>query len=561
MGATGNAGAAGGFAIVFQRSGDDWIQQDRLVPSNSSTTDFFGRELSLSSDGSLLAVVNSSGVTGNSVTVFARSGDTWTEEALIDDSSFNKNDVSLNGDGQTLAILDISDSVRLFSRAGGDWNPQSTVLEDKPLCCSLSLSDDGQTLAVGAHFDSSNAVGINGAEDNGLAPNAGAAYILTLQDGTWTQTAYLKASNAEGVDFSGDEFGHSIALDGDILVVGAPKESGDSNSTVANPNNNTDQAGAAYVFERTDNDWVQAAYLKSDNASQRSLFGSSVAIDGATIAVGSPGSNKVYLFTHSGEAWSQQASLVANNPGADDQFGISVDLDNDQVAIGANYDRGDANSTTDVPNISAPAAGAVYVFSRDGDSWNQQAYLKVNDAEVFEMLGSQVAIEGDTLVSAVHEYNGGALPGADYDADRVGAVCVFEKTGTEWHQQTCLTGSNTEKGDDFGNSFDIDGDTLLVGAYYEDGDPYSTALEPNDNATAAGAAYVFQRNDDIWTETSYLKAINAQGNEIFGYSVAVDGDTYVVGATQENGDANRIPTETPSLGNLAYQAGAVYVFP
>lgn len=89
VGATGNAGAAGGFAIVFQRSGDDWIQQDRLVPSNSSVTDFFGRELSLSSDGSVLAVVNSSGTTGNAVIVFASSGDTWTEEALIDDASFN----------------------------------------------------------------------------------------------------------------------------------------------------------------------------------------------------------------------------------------------------------------------------------------------------------------------------------------------------------------------------------------------------------------------------------------------------------------------------------------
>ena len=135
-------------------------------------------------------------------------------------------------------------------------------------------------------------------------------------------------------------------------------------------------------------------------------------------------------------------------------------------------------------------------------------------------------------------------------------MCLSATAGV-WSQQAYLKASNIEAGDSFGSSVAIDGDTVVIGAYGEDGDAASTASSPNNNTSNAGAAYVFARNSGVWSQQAYLKASNTDISDIFGSSVAIDGDTAVVGANLEKGDA---ASTASSPNNNATDAGAAYVF-
>lgn len=194
-----------------------------------------------------------------------------------------------------------------------------------------SVAIDGDTLVVGANFESSGAVGVDGNQaDNGV-PSSGAAYVFVRSGDGWTQQAYLKASNTDAADL----FGSGVAISGDTIVVGAPAE--DSRSTQIGgdqTDNSAEDAGAAYVFVRRNNTWTQEAYLKASNAEARDHFGASVAIDGQTIAVSAPtedsglvgeqtdnsalDSGAAYVFTRAGNAWTQASYLKVSNPSAND---------------------------------------------------------------------------------------------------------------------------------------------------------------------------------------------------------------------------------------------------
>ncbi|WP_132000263.1 FG-GAP repeat protein, partial [Dokdonella fugitiva] len=308
---------------------------------------------------------------------------------------------------------------------------------------------------------------------------------------------------------TGDQLGYSVAVSGDTAVVGAPYEDGEGNT-----------AGAAYVFVRSGGSWSQQAKLVAGDPQANDYFGVSVALDGDTAVVGAHyedtgGANAgaAYVFVRSGGSWSQQAKLVAGDAQADDWFGWSVALDGDTALVGApREDDGGSN------------AGAAYVFVRGGGVWSQQAKLVAGDAQLGDQLGWSVAFDGDTaLVGANGE------DGAGTDA---GAAYVFVRSGASWEQQAKLMAVDAETNDQFGLSVALDGDTALVGAYGE--------------SAFAGAAYVFVRSGGGWSEQAKLVAGDAQSGDQFGWSVALDGDTALVGA---NGEDER-----------GTDAGAAYVF-
>src|SRR5207249_4476945 len=157
-----------------------------------------------------------------------------------------------------------------------------------------------------------------------LAFDAGAVYVFTRSAGSWSQQAYVKASNTG----AGDAFGFSVALsgDGNTLAVGAESEASSTTGIGSTPDRLSIAAGAAYVF------------------------------------------------TRSAGSWSQQAYVKASNTGVGDQFGFSVALSGDgsTLAVGAFHEKSDTTGIGSTPNELALAAGAVYVFTRSAGSWSQQ---------------------------------------------------------------------------------------------------------------------------------------------------------------------------------------------
>ena len=427
---------------------------------------------------------------------------------------------------------------------------------------SVSLS--GDTLAVGAYWEDSNATGVNGSQSDNSVSQSGAVYVFTRSGRTWSQQAYLKASNT-GVN---DLFGYSVSLSGDTLAVGARYE--DSNATGVNgseSNNSESSSGAVYVFTRSGTTWSQQAYLKASNTERGDEFGYSVSLSGDTLAVGArqedsnatgvngsesnnseSGSGAVYVFTRSGTTWGQQAYLKASNTESGDEFGYSVSLSGDTLAVGAIRDD----------------SGAVYVFIRSGTTWSQQAYLKASNTGTSDLFGYSVSLSGDTLaVGAIREdSNATGVNGSQSDNSAIwsGAVYVFTRSGTTWSQQAYLKASNTDAQDSFGSSVSLSGDTLAVGARFEDSSATGVNGSQSDNSVSnSGAVYIFTRSGRTWSQQAYLKASNTGADDEFGSSVSLSGDTLAVGASLEDSSATGVNGSQSDNNRAGRNSGAVYV--
>ena len=269
---------------------------------------------------------------------------------------------------------------------------------------------------------------------------------------------------------------------------------------------------------------TEEAKLNANDGETSDYFGYSVAMDGDTAVIGAyrdtydAGSDfgSVYVFTRSGGTWTQQAKLNATDGATNDFFGISVAVDGDTVVIGAYHD--DDRGTD---------SGSVYVFTRSGTTWTQQAKLNASDGAAGDMFGYSVSVDGDTVVIGAW--------GDDYGAGTdSGSAYVFTRSGTTWMQQAKLNANDVAAYNAyFGYSVLVDGDTAVIGA-------------PYDYGSYSGSAYVFTRNGATWTQQAKLNATDGAGFDNFGISVAVNGDTAVIGAYLDD--------------DLGGQSGSAYVF-
>ncbi|MFT6818967.1 MAG: NDP-sugar pyrophosphorylase family protein [Myxococcota bacterium] len=481
--------------------------------------------------------------------------------------------------------LDLADGVRV--RKGTTFGDEVTVGSGTAIGRGSTL-EDGVTVGADVTLRANVQVGAGGSVaddvvvrrgvviDGRLADPCLQIFGVTCEQFEWD---YLKASNT-GED---DQFGSSVALYGDTLAVGAPRE--DSGATGVNGDQNSNsrsERGAVYVFTRSGGVWSQQAYLKASGTSAQGYFGNSVALSGDTLAVSAyregrpatgvngnessgsrPESGAVYVFTRSGGVWSQQAYVKASNTGVTDQFGWSVALSGDTLAVGApREDSAATGVNSGQTSNSASDSGAVYVFARSGGVWSQQAYVKASNTGASDFFGYSVALSGDTLtVGASREAS--AVTGVDGDqrsnsASTSGAVYVFTRTGVVWSQQAYLKASNTDAGDQFGNSVALFGNTLAVGAPAED----SAATDVNgdqssNSASNSGAVYMFTRTGGVWSQQAYLKASNTGASDRFGNAVALSGDTLAVSADLADSTATGVNGEQSS--NHASNSGAVYV--
>lgn len=288
---------------------------------------------------------------------------------------------------------------------------------------------------------------------------------------------------------SNDWFGRSVSLDDDTLVVSAD---------AADIDGITNQ-GAAYVFVYEDGDWAEQAKLVADDGAQFDQFGFSVSIDGDTALIGSS-AGAAYVFGRNEGVWTQQARLAPSDGHADDGFGLAVSLDGDTALVGAREHDTDGNTNQ----------GAAYVFVRSGDEWVEQAKLTAGDGVWFDLFGISTALSGDTaLVGAAFHDTGGN--------ENQGAVYVFTREGGDWTEQAKLFDPAGAASDWFGNAIALDGDTAVISADQR-------------NASGQGKAYVYTRRDGVWEEPDVLAAADGAGGDIFGESVAVQGENALVGA-------------------------------
>ena len=476
---------------------------------------------------------------------------------------------------------------------------------------SMAISADGNILAVGAHLESSAAKGTNGNQNDTSLYSSGAVYVFARRGNTWVQQAYVKASNPQ----QGANFGMNVVLnaDGTTMAASAYFESSSSKGINSIQDDKIPQAGAVYVFTRTGDNWSQQAYIKASNTGRAPVpgdaedwgdgdqFGYSIALsaDGSILAVGAMAEDSrasgidntqfesddsaasagaVYLFSRSGGAWSQQAYIKGSNTDAGDLFGYTVGLSDDgnTLAVGAYDEDGSGRSVNPIPDNRRNGTGAAYVFVRTGGVWRQQVYLKGSRSQGNDAMGVSLTLSGDgnTLAAGTAEeaclVPGVNPPACDIDthpphiaAGTSGAVYVWVRNGDTWTEQAFIKASNPDIEDWFGVRVSLsgDGNTLLVGAQNEDSNAQGINGDQTDNsATEAGAAYIFTRTGNTWTQRAYLKGSNTEAFDEFGSATAItrDGKTLALGARMEAGAAKGVGASQND--NSAQSAGAAYVF-
>lgn len=470
----------------------------------------------------------------------------------------------------------------------------SNTFEYDSFGAAVALSADGETLAVGASFENSSAIGINGDQADGSAYAAGAVYVFTRLDGKWVQQAYVKASNTRMYS----QFGYSVALsgNGNTMAVGAHGESSNATGVGGDQSNSAaPSSGATYVFLRQDGVWTQQAYVKASNTEAADHFGSRVALsgDGTVLAVsaeredsnatginGNQADNSatsagaVYVFEKTAGSWLQNTYVKASNSQDSDSFGSSLALSANGLTLAVGSINEGSNATGingDQTNNKATRAGAVYVYARHADTaWAQQAYVKASNTDGADQFGLSVALsaDGSTLAvgangesSSATGVNGNQL---DNSAAYSGAVYVFSRKDGAWEQQAYIKASNTGPSHSFGAaiSLTLDGRFMAVGSPYET----NSEIGLNGNQVAgtmydAGAVYLYAREKEgSWKQQTYVKATNTGKYDGFGISLALtqDGANLVVGALGESSNATGINGD--SANDSAYRSGSVYAY-
>lgn len=328
---------------------------------------------------------------------------------------------------------------------------------------------------------------------------------------------------------------------------------------------------------------VQEAKLQSASIGTGDFLGYRVAISGDTAVVAAfsedsaargingdetdnsaSSAGAVFVFVREGDQWTQQAYLKASNADQSDSFGLGLDIDGNTIVVGAPYERSKSQRVNQgQQDNSGSTVGAAYVFQRSGKRWRQVAYLKASNAESGDEFGSAVSVSGNViLVGAPGEdsFSRTVNEGADQNgANGSGAAYVFRKRGARWVQEAYLKAENGSTSDQFGYTVDLVGETAVIGAPGEDSDTNGINGNSGDNsAPGAGAAYVFNRTNRTWAQSDYLKAHNSDEDDRFGFSVAIGGDTIVVGADLES--SNETGINPTGFNNSASQSGAAYVF-
>jgi hypothetical protein len=307
----------------------------------------------------------------------------------------------------------------------------------------------------------------------------------------WQETQRITPSDGA----FGDAFGASVALSGSQALIGA--------------NQATWRPGAAYVFVRLGELWIEETKLAASDGGFDDRFGDSVGLDGDAAVVGAKlaevdgnaHQGAVYVFERMDGVWTEQQKLTASDGAKQDTFGSAVAIEGDTVMVSAPSDDIGGNS----------GQGSIYVFVRQGSAWVEQQKIVISDGQPSDLLGlSDIAIQGDRAVVGA--------PSATVDGvNNKGAVYVLVRVGGVWLEEARLTAAAATEPISFGSSVALDGARVVAGAR---GD--------TDTAEAQGTAYVFDKIGDTWVETQRIVASDAQEFGLFGRRAATYGGRILV---------------------------------
>jgi hypothetical protein len=322
--------------------------------------------------------------------------------------------------------------------------------------------------------------------------SVGAVYLYKRQGRQYLEEAKLVSPDA-ALD-AHPEFGRTVAIQGNTVFVGARfAQAG-----------NLERAGAVYVFRKHGNSWQFQEKIISPVPEDEDNFGRALAIQGNLLVVTARKSSleegAAYIYVYKGGRWINQASLTASDPTAKAYFGQSVDIQGDLIAIGAR-------------NANPNGAGAFYLFRKSGDGWEEMAKMAAPNGKKDDQFGFTIAMSGNDIVVGARRADPSGLTDA-------GAAYVYSVKGNSVKLVANLTADDAIAGDEFGQSVAFAGDVIAVGVWKDD---------IGTNADQ-GSIYLFRRAGNRWIETGKLTASDGVAGDQFGYSLAGFGNRLVTGA-------------------------------
>jgi len=365
-----------------------------------------------------------------------------------------------------------------------------TASDPQPLASfGNSLAIQGDIAVIGAEQDEAMIEG---------GSNVGAVYVFRRDALVWQQVTKLIALDGQ----PGAYFGNSVAIDGDTIVIGARRDgSAGLNS------------GSVYVFRELEGAWVQEAKLTASDAASGDRFGVSVAIEGNTVVVGAnykwvPGQGArvgcAYIFERSEDVWQEVAKLTADDPQTDDYFGSLVAISDGIVAIGTPYDDDEFGNNV----------GSISFFEMQQGVWAQTEKFLNNDDPAAGIIGNLFILLGDWLVIG--------KPDDDEAGNNAGAILVYERIDSVWELSSKIFPDDPVSQHRFGFSVAFYDDVLVAGTYF------------GSKASEIDTAYLFRKFGDTWEQIVKLTDGDDAGGDNFGTTVAVDGETAIIGARTDN---------------------------
>ena len=432
-----------------------------------------------------------------------------------------------------------------FTTLAQDWNElQKIVASDRGTgdnfgaTYSEVIAIEGDYAIVGASFEDHDATGGN------FASNAGSVYIFKNTNGIWSQVQKIVASDRAAED----QFGTSVAISGDYIVVGAFNE--DEDATGANYALN---AGSAYIFKNTSGTWSQVQKIVASDREAYDAFGVSVAISGDYVIVGASGEDQdvvganyvanagsAYIFKNTSGTWSEVQKIGASDRGAQDNFGVYVAISGDYAFVGVPWEDEDVSG-----NNYMSVAGSAYIFKNTSGTWSQVQKIVASDRAAGDQFGTSVAMSGDYVIIGAFAEDEDAT-GANY-ALNAGSAYIFKNTSGTWSEVQKIVTSDRAAGDYFSVSLAISGDYAIVSAYGQDYDAAGANYVVN-----SGAAYIFKNTSGTWSEVQKIVASDRATSDNFGFAVAISSDYIIVGARSEDHDA--------AGANYVQDAGSAYIF-